>query len=110
MTASRPPPAPSNSERRGAAPMSAVHAVRENESALPPEGGRVAARQPSLADTLAYWLGVPLRWGDQAAHNGLSIVRVLDITRFRPMPAGLIAPDHPWATGLDPASGRPIWH
>src|SRR5215475_10651074 len=59
---------------------------------------------------VAYWLGLPFRWAYQAAHNGHGIVRVLDITRFRPLPAGLIDADHPWATGLNPATGRPIWH
>jgi hypothetical protein len=76
--------------------MSAVPAAPENAA--------------SLADELWYWLGLPFRWGYQMAHNGLGIVRVLDMTRLRPMPAGLIAPDHPWATGIDPASGEPIWH
>jgi hypothetical protein len=62
------------------------------------------------SDNLTYWLGLPLRWAWQVAHNGLGIVRVLDITRFRPLPAGLIAPDHPWATGINPDTGRPVWH
>src|SRR5262249_1836540 len=30
--------------------------------------------------------------------------------RFRPLPAGLIDPGHPWATGLNPDTGRPVWH
>jgi hypothetical protein len=80
----------------------------------------MAASTPQLpADTaspsrphhgaVGYWLGLPLRWAYQAAHNGHGIVRVLDIIRFRPLPAGLIGPDHPWATGLEPATGKPIW-
>jgi hypothetical protein len=44
------------------------------------------------------------------AHNGLGILRVLDITWLRPMPAGLIGPHHPWATGVNPDTGRPVWH
>jgi hypothetical protein len=44
------------------------------------------------------------------AHNGLGILRVLDITWLRPMPAGLIGPDHPWATGINPDRGRLVWH
>jgi hypothetical protein len=59
--------------------------------------------------SLGYWLGLPLRWAYQMAHNGHGIVRVLDITKVRPMPAGLIGADHPWATGLNPATGKPIW-
>lgn len=61
------------------------------------------------ASTAAYWLGLPARWAYQAAHNGHGILRVLDITRLRPMPAGLVALDHPWVTGLNPATGRTIW-
>lgn len=66
------------------------------------------ARPP--AGRLGYWLGFPFRWAYQVLHNGHGIVRVLDITRFRPLPAGLIGPDHPWATGLDPATGKYVWH
>ncbi len=67
-------------------------------------------RLGDLGERLGYWLGLPLRWGYQVAHNGHGIVRVLDITLLRPLPAGLIAPDHPWATGTNPATGRSVWH
>lgn len=43
-------------------------------------------------------------------HNGHGIVRVLDITKFRPMKAGLVGLDHPWVTGINPATSRPIWN
>jgi hypothetical protein len=42
-------------------------------------------------------------------HNAHGILRVLDIIHFRPLPPGLITLDHPWATGLSPSTGRPIW-
>src|SRR5262245_56277824 len=58
----------------------------------------------------ASWLGLPFRWLYQMAHNGHGIVRVLDITRLRPLPHGLISPDHPWVTGVNPATGRYVWH
>jgi hypothetical protein len=61
-------------------------------------------------DGPGYWLGIPFRWLYQMGHNGLGIVRVLDITAFRPMPHGLIGADHPWATGINPATGRYVWH
>lgn len=61
-------------------------------------------------DGPGYWLGIPFRWAYQMAHNGHGIARVLDITRLRPMPHGLVGPDHPWATGINPATGRPVWH
>src|SRR5262249_35487720 len=69
-----------------------------------------AAASPRGGDGLAYWLGLPLRWAYQAAHNGHGVLCVLDITRWRPLPAGLIGPEHPWVTGLHPATGRPVWH
>jgi hypothetical protein len=59
---------------------------------------------------VAYWFGLPFRWAYQVAHNGHGVLRVLDITRWRPLPAGLIGPDHPWVTGTNPATGRPVWH
>jgi hypothetical protein len=61
-------------------------------------------------DVLRYYLAIPPTWMGQFFHNSLGILRVLDITRWRPLPAGLVGPDHPWATGLDPATGRPIWN
>jgi hypothetical protein len=79
-------------------------------SAVPTTLGRTSPDRPLCArDELVYWLGLPLRWAYQMVHNGLGIVRVLDLTRFRPLRAGLIAPDHPWATGLAPDTGEPIW-
>jgi hypothetical protein len=74
---------------------------------------RRGPRRPRAHDqgaTLAYYLSIPTVWGCQFFHNTQGILCVLDITRFRPLPAGLISPQHPWATGLNPASGKPIWH
>lgn len=59
---------------------------------------------------LHYWFTIPWTWLRQFFHNGWGILCVFDITRWRPLPAGLLPPDHPWATGIDPATGRPIWH
>jgi hypothetical protein len=64
---------------------------------------------PPPGDGVAYWLGLPFRWAYQVAHNGYGILCVLDITRFRPLPSGLIDRGHPWATGVDPNTGKPIW-
>ena len=86
--------------------MSVTSTVRPSRE----ECSAATSALPPVGDALAYWLGLPLRWAYQMAHNGLGIVRVLDITWLRPMPAGLIGPAHPWATGIDPATGRPIWH
>jgi len=59
---------------------------------------------------LCYWLGLPLRWAHQVMHNGMGVLRVLDVTRFRPLPHGLIPADHPWATGKKPGTDDFIWH
>lgn len=69
---------------------------------------RCSAREKG--ETLSYYLSIPTVWGWQFFHNTQGILCVLDITRFRPMPAGLIALNHPWATGLNPATGKLIWH
>ena len=42
-------------------------------------------------------------------HNLDGILHVLDIIRFRPMPAGLVGAGHPWVTGLHPRDGQTIW-
>jgi hypothetical protein len=63
-----------------------------------------------VAGVLPYYLTIPVVWLRQCLHNANGIAHVLDITRFRPLPAGLIEPDHPWATGINPDTGKPIWH
>lgn len=65
---------------------------------------------PHHRDGAGYWLGIPFRWLYQAAHNGHGIARVVDITAARPLPHGLLPPDHPWVTGIDPATGAYVWH
>ena len=74
---------------------------------LLPAGAGVCSTLPCL---LLYYLAIPLVWLRQVVHNAHGILRVLDITRFRPLPAGLIDPSHPWATGQNQATGKPIWH
>ena len=71
---------------------------------------RPPTRAARLGERLAYYLSIPMVWAYQFVHNAHGILRVLDITRFRPLPAGLITPDHPWVTGLNPATGQPVWY
>ena len=52
---------------------------------------------------------IPGIWGAQALHNLWGIVNVLDITRWRPLPAGLLAAEHPLVTGVCPVTQTPIW-
>jgi hypothetical protein len=47
-------------------------------------------------------------WARQALHNLWGIVNVLDLTRWRPLPAGLVPAGHPLITGAD-VDGAPIW-
>ena len=61
-----------------------------------------------MLSSLRYAVGLPLKWAYQMAHNAHGIVRVVDITKLRKMPAGLVGLDHPWVTGVNPATGRSI--
>ena len=70
---------------------------------------RILPRHWTATECMRYYLSIPFTWIGQFFHNGNGIAHVLDITRFRPMPAGLVGMDHPWVTGLNPATGRPIW-
>jgi hypothetical protein len=62
------------------------------------------------AAALRYFVSIPLTWIGQFFDNGWGILCVFDLTRWRPLPAGLITPNHPWATGINPRTGAPIWH
>ncbi len=68
-----------------------------------------AQRPGPVMDRITYWMGLSFRWIYQIGHNGLGILRVLDIIRFRPMSAGLVDEHHPWVTGRNPETGKPIW-
>jgi hypothetical protein len=50
-----------------------------------------------------------MHWGAQIFRNGSDILRVLDILKLRPLPAGLVDTDHPWVTGISPHTGKPVW-
>ena len=54
-------------------------------------------------------IGVARTWGSQTVHNLWGIINVLDITRWRPLPEGLLDAAHPLVTGLAPHDGQPIW-
>jgi hypothetical protein len=57
-----------------------------------------------------YYVSVPRNWLQLTAHNTWGILNVLDIIWLRPMPGGLIDEQHPFCTGLDPKTGKFIWH
>lgn len=54
-------------------------------------------------------LTVARTWARQVVHNSWGIVNVLDIVHARPLRPGLLPAGHPLVTGVDPASGAPIW-
>lgn len=56
-----------------------------------------------------YYLSVPKTWLQLTCHNTWGILNVLDLIWLRPVPGGLIDEQHPFCTGLDPATGRSIW-
>ncbi|MFO0820919.1 MAG: hypothetical protein U1A77_23435 [Pirellulales bacterium] len=60
-------------------------------------------------DDMAYWASIPWHWARGMARNGSDILRVLDLLKFRPFPAGLVGLDHPWVTGISPHTGEPVW-
>ena len=59
---------------------------------------------------IRYYLLVPFIWLRLTLHNTWGILNVLDLIWLRPMPGGLIDETHPFCTGLDPATGLPIWN
>jgi hypothetical protein len=59
---------------------------------------------------LVYYLSIPRIWLQLTAHNTWGILNVLDLIWLRPVPGGLIDESHPFCTGLDPATGAPIWN
>jgi hypothetical protein len=62
-----------------------------------------------LLSNARYFLRVPRIWLQLTAHNTWGILNVLDIIWLRPMPGGMIDEQHPFCTGLDPATGKTIW-
>src|SRR3954447_8101770 len=76
--------------------------------AIPGSGARRALANIKWR-RLAYYLSVPKTWLQLTAHNTWGILNVLDIIWLRPMPGGMIDENHPFCTGLDPKTNRPIW-
>lgn len=86
------------------------HEVRPDRRAPPRAAARELPLRPeSWWQRLAYYLLVPWVWLRLTIHNSHGILRVWDIIHFRPLRAGLLPLDHPWVTGVEPATGQPIW-
>ncbi len=98
----------------GETPFAAVGAAPAPRTDVFRALGEISGPRPSVRfwrrrDTASYWLRLPGVWGSQVFRNGRDILRVLDILRFRPLPAGLVGIDHPWVTGVCPETGGPVW-
>src|SRR5829696_4604053 len=63
-----------------------------------------------LCRHIKYYLMVPKTWLQLTAHNTWGILNVLDIIWLRPMRGGLIEENHPFCTGIAPATGEGIWN
>ena len=57
----------------------------------------------------SYYCLVAKNWSQLSLHNSWGILNVLDIIWLRPMPGGLIDEQHPFCTGIDPITSKPIW-
>ncbi len=64
----------------------------------------------TLWRSIRYHASVPKNWLQLTLHNSWGILNVLDIIWLRPMQGGLIDEHHPFCTGVNPATGRTIWH
>lgn len=58
---------------------------------------------------LGYYCRVAWNWTHLTVHNTWGILNVLDIIWLRPMRGGLITETHPFCTGVDPATSKPMW-
>jgi thioredoxin reductase len=63
-----------------------------------------------IARRALYYARIPITWTALTVHNTWGILNVLDIIWLRPMRGGLIDEQHPFCTGIDPATGDHIWH
>lgn len=63
----------------------------------------------SLQHRARYYADIPRMWLEQIGSNVRGILNVSDMLWLRPVPAGLLAVDHPFCTGLRPGTGEAIW-
>jgi hypothetical protein len=76
-------------------------------SAPPTDSARF--RRCRLAERVRYDPALPVTVARMSRNNFGGMIHILDLIRFRPMPSGLLAADHPWVTGVDPRDGLPMW-
>jgi rSAM/selenodomain-associated transferase 2 len=67
-------------------------------------------RKKTFAEKASYPFRVVWNWAYSNVHNTYGSSRVVGFMAVQKMGAGLIPPDHPWATGISPETGKRIWH
>jgi hypothetical protein len=55
-----------------------------------------------------YGMALP-NWARHNLSNTWGILNVFDLVWLRPTPGGLLSDDHPFVTGISPATGKPVW-
>ncbi|HEX2094397.1 MAG TPA: hypothetical protein VHG28_18480 [Longimicrobiaceae bacterium] len=87
-----------------APPVPTIHGLRAQEAWSPP-----VFRPRTLVARLRY----PLRWASNWVcsnlHSGYGSLRVALFMASPRLRAGALAADHPWATGISPWTGEPVW-
>ena len=92
---------------------------------LPPPRGGFAANPPGCswrelcfaeqADhvmtgaQLRHVAAAPMHWAAHVLSNTHGILTVFDLVWLRRTPGGIIDHTHPFATGIDPRTGRRVW-
>lgn len=56
-----------------------------------------------------YYASIPRTWAAAFELNMRLIGQIFWRIKFRPMPGGLVSIDHPWVTGLNSQTQKPIW-
>lgn len=63
----------------------------------------------ALAERVRYPLRLLWNWTYSNLHLALQTYYVLDFMYLHKLHAGSISPEHPWATGISPQTGGPVW-
>ncbi|OUR97080.1 hypothetical protein A9Q84_12170 [Halobacteriovorax marinus] len=63
----------------------------------------------SFIEKLYYYLRILPNWALMTLHNTWGIINVFFIVWLRPMKGGMADESHPFATGINPKTGKTIW-
>lgn len=73
-----------------------------------PSNFRTLKKQTSWS-RMSYPMKVVWNWIHSTTHNFRGVIAVIDLIALRSMPDKLVPEDHPWITGINPATGKNIW-